>query len=114
MAESRSVRVGAQASVTSQTYIPVAPAISDEALIAQLKAERDRYAVMLMSAEQELAKLHGRRALVEQSSLAESAELESYKQAYALVVRSHSWRVTRPLREAVRCGRIFIRSVRPG
>lgn len=88
MAEPRRDRVGSETLVASRTYGPVAPKISDQALIDQLTAERDRYASMLLSAEQEIAK----------RSLADPDDLEWYRQAFLLLVDSRSWRLTRPLR----------------
>jgi hypothetical protein len=99
MAEPRSDRVSSEALVASRTYGPVAPKISDEALIEQLMTERDRYAAMLLSAEQELA----RRPLVE------SDELERYQQLCLVLVNSRSWRLTRPLRAAGTLVRALIR-----
>lgn len=83
-------RHSAQPQVTSRTYLPVAPTVSDQALIERLRAERDRYAAMLLSAEQELAK----------RAIADPDELESYRQACLSLVNSRSWRLTKPLRVA--------------
>jgi hypothetical protein len=99
MAEPRPDRVSSEALVASRTYGPVAPRISDRALIDQLTAERDRYASMLLSAEQELAKRSG----------AQPDELEWYRQAYLLLVSSRSWRLTRPLRTSARSVRSRLR-----
>lgn len=99
MAESRSVRAGSEPAVTSRTYGPVAPKVSDQALIERLTTERDRYAVMLLSAEQELAK----------RSVVEPEELESYRQAYLSLIDSRSWRLTMPLRVATQLVRKTVR-----
>lgn len=89
MAEPRRDRVSSETLVASPTYGPATPKISDQALIDQLTAERDRYASMLLAAEQELAK----------RSLAESDDdLEWYRQAFLALVDSRSWRLTKPLR----------------
>lgn len=99
MAESRSARAGSEPPATSPTYGPVAPKVSDEALIERLTTERDRYAVLLLSAEQELAK----------RSVAEPDALKSYREAYFVLVDSTSWRLTRPLRVATRLARETVR-----
>lgn len=89
MAEPHRDRPSAAALVASLTYGPADPKVSDQALIDQLTAERDRYASMLLSAEQELAK----------RSLAESEDdLEWHRQALIALVDSRSWRLTKPLR----------------
>lgn len=100
MAEPRPDRTSSETRVASRTYGSVAPKISDQALIDQLTTERDRYASMLLSAEQELAK----------RSLAEPDDLEWYRQAFLALVASRSWRVTRPLRTFGR----FARRIRGG
>ena len=81
--------------VASQTYGPAAPKISDRALIERLTSERDRYASMLLSAEQELAR----------RSLAEPDDVEWYQEAFYTLVESTSWRITRPLRSLGRVAR---------
>lgn len=100
MAEPRSLRASSEPPVTSRPYGPVAPKIPDEALIERLTTERDRYAVMLLSAEQELAKRF----------VGEPDELESYRQAYISLVNSSGWRLTRPLRVAAGLVRMLSRS----
>ena len=128
--------------MTLRTYGPVAPKMSDEALIERLTTERDRYAAMLLSAEQELA----RRSVTETDEHEsyrdlclelerykheclelerykheclelerykhECLELEPYKQAYLMVVDSRSWRLTRFLRVAALFARTLFRSSR--
>lgn len=88
MTEPSPDRVSSETLVASRTYGPAVPKISDQALIEQLTTERDRYASMLLSAEQELAKL----------PLAISDELEWYREAFHTLVESRSWRATKPLR----------------
>lgn len=88
-------RIRTETLVESQTYGPVIPKISDQALIEQLTTERDRYASMLLSAEQELAK----------RPLAISDELDWYREAFRTVVDSRSWRATKPLRSFGRAAR---------
>ncbi|MGH2862564.1 MAG: hypothetical protein ACRDLT_13825 [Solirubrobacteraceae bacterium] len=100
MAEPHRNRASSETLVASRTYGPADPKISDQALIDQLTTERDRYASMLVSAEQELAK----------RSLAESDDdLEWYRQAFLALVDSRSWRLTKPLRTF---GRVMRRRVR--
>lgn len=77
-----------EAPPSSRTYGPVPPRVSDQARIDQLTAERDRYASMLLAAEQELAK----------RSLGEPDDLEWYQDAFLTLVDSRSWRLTKPLR----------------
>lgn len=95
MTEPRLDRVRSETLVASRTYGSVAPKISDQALIEQLTTERDRYASMLLSAEQELAI----------RSSAEPDDLEWYREAFHTLVDSRSWRVTRPLRALGRFAR---------
>jgi hypothetical protein len=82
-------------SPAARTYGPVAPKVADQVLIERLTSERDRYATMLLSAEQELAK----------RAVAEPDDLEWYREAFLTLVDSRSWRLTKPLRAAGRIAR---------
>ena len=97
MTEPRPDRISSESLGPPRTYGPVAPKLSDQELIERLTVERDRYASMLLSAEQELAK----------SSRGEPDDLEWYRQAYLMVVGSRSWQLTKPLRT---CGRFARRA----
>lgn len=98
MAECRPDRDNSETPMTSRTYGPLPPETSGRALINQLTAERDRYAAMLLAAEQELAKRP-----VDKSD--DFDDLEWYREALLAVVNSRSWRVTKPLRTFGRLAR---------